>query len=145
MNNTINHQHLNIISIILRAAMASLFLGTALIKFPGGVSGVVEYYMGLFEGGMLPAFLVKIHASIIMFVEFAMAIWLISGYRLKWAWVAASGVLISLAFGMIFVAKFDVVSDNYIYVVISALGLFLSQYDRLQWGNSVTTEENVSQ
>lgn len=121
-------------ALFLRVIMASLFLGAALIKVQGGIDGSIAYYMSMFEKSILPLSLVKIHASIIIFVEFGLALWLISGYKLKAAWIASAFTLISLAFGMIFVYKFDVASDNYLYVLISGLGLLLTPYDKFQIG-----------
>jgi uncharacterized membrane protein YphA (DoxX/SURF4 family) len=121
------------VSIILRLSIASLFLGAAVIKIKGGIDGSITYYMSMFEKSIFPLFLVKAHASIIMFIEFILAIWLISGYKLRYAWIASSLTLISLAFGMIFVYKFDVASDNYIYALVSLIGLVLSSHDPIQF------------
>ncbi len=118
------------VSIILRASIASLFLIAAIGKLPGGISGTVAYYSSLFEKSLLPGFLVTIHATVIVFVEFALAIWLFIGFRLQLAWIAAALVLISLAIGMIFAGKYDVASDNYVYVFMCAAGLLTSGFDR---------------
>ncbi len=121
-------------AVLVRVSMASLFLGAAIIKVQGGISGSIAYYMSIFEKSIFPLFLVKIHASVIMFVEFVIAFWLLSGYKLKLAWIVTGFTLISLAFGMIFVYKFDVASDNYLYVLMAGLGLLLSPYDKFQIG-----------
>jgi hypothetical protein len=114
---------------MLRLAIGTLFLGTAIIKVKGGISGNIAYFLSVFEKSIFPIFLVKIHASVIMFIEFILAFWLFSGVKLKEAWLASGITLISLAFGMIFVYKFDVVSDNYIYVLITCFGVLLAPYD----------------
>lgn len=132
MNTEIQSKNLSLISLILRLSMGTLFLGAAIIKVKGGIDGNIAYYLSIFEKSIFPQFLVKIHASIIMFVEFLLALWLFSGFKLKEAWIASAVTLISLAFGMIFVYKFDVVSDNYIYVLMTALGLFLTPYDNFR-------------
>lgn len=44
----------------------------------------------LFEHSLLPRFLVEAHASVILFVELALALWLLSGYRLALAWKSAA-------------------------------------------------------
>jgi hypothetical protein len=100
----------------------------------GGIDGSIAYYMSMFEKSIFPIFLVKIHASVIMFVEFILAFWLLSGFKLKMAWIASALTLVSLAFGLIFVYKFDAVSDNYLYVVLCAVGIMLVPYDRFQLG-----------
>ncbi|MDD0854344.1 DoxX family protein [Halobacteriovorax sp. GB3] len=124
-----NAKNYSLISLILRIAIGSLFLGTGLIKISGGIDGTIAYYMSMFEKTIFPIFLIKLHASIIIFVELFLAVWLLSGIQLRKAWIFSILTLISLAFGMIFTYKFNVVSDNYIYVVISCLGLLLEPYD----------------
>ncbi len=123
-------QDLHWVSVFLRAALGSLFLGAALSKVQGGVAGTVGYYTSLFEHSLLPVFLVKAHASVIMFVEFAVAPWLLSGYRLALAWKSTALVLVSLALGMVFAGKYDVASDNYVYVALALGGLVTSRFDR---------------
>lgn len=123
-------QDLHWVSVFLRAALGSLFLGAALSKVQGGVAGTVGYYTALFEHSLLPVFLVKAHASVIMFVEFAIALWLLSGYRLALAWKSTALVLVSLALGMVFAGKYDVASDNYVYVALALGGLVTSRFDR---------------
>ncbi|OUR95661.1 hypothetical protein A9Q84_14260 [Halobacteriovorax marinus] len=130
MNTELQKKNLSLISLILRLSMGTLFLGTAIIKVKGGIDGNIAYFVSIFEKSIFPLALVKAQASIIMFVEFILAAWLFSGIKLKEAWIASGLTLISLAFGMIFVYKFDVVSDNYIYVLIACLGLFLAPYDK---------------
>jgi len=122
-------KNLSLISLILRLIIGSLFLGAAIIKVKGGIDGSITYYNSMFKSSIFPIFLVNAHASIIMFLEFILAIWLFSGVKLKQAWITSGITLITLAFGMIFVYKFDVVSDNYIYVLITCLGILLTPYD----------------
>jgi uncharacterized membrane protein YphA (DoxX/SURF4 family) len=118
------------VSVFLRLAIGSLFLSAGILKLPGGVSGTVAYYSTLFEHSLLPAFLVRAHASVILFVELAVGAWLLSGYRLAIAWKVAAALLASLAIGMLFAGKYDVASDNYVYVFLSMGGLLASRYDR---------------
>ncbi|MEY2935997.1 MAG: hypothetical protein RL033_6746, partial [Pseudomonadota bacterium] len=107
-----------------------LFLAAAISKVPHGVAGTVGDYSSLFEHSLLPSFLVKAHASVIMWVEFALALWLLSGYRLALAWKSAALVLLSLAVGMLFAGKTDVASDNYVYVALALGGIVTSRFDR---------------
>jgi hypothetical protein len=123
-------QDLHWVSVFLRASLGSLFLSAAISKVPGGISGTVGYYSALFEHSLVPRFLVTAHASVIMLVEFVLAAWLLTGYRLALAWKAAALVLVSLAVGMIFAGKFDVASDNYVYVALALGGLLTSRFDR---------------
>jgi hypothetical protein len=121
-------------SVFLRLSIGSLFLSAGILKLPGGVSGTVAYYSGLFEHSLLPGFLVRMHASLILFVELGLGAWLLSGYRLGLAWKVAAGVLTSLAIGMLFAGKYDVASDNYVYVLLSLGGLLASRFDRWALG-----------
>jgi hypothetical protein len=84
----------------------------------------------LLDHSLLPAFLVRFHATFILFWEFGIAVWLLSGFHLKLGWKVAGLLLISLAVGMIFADKYDVASDNYLYVLICAVGLVTSSFDR---------------
>jgi hypothetical protein len=123
-------QDLHWVSVFLRAALGSLFLSAAISKVPGGISGTVGYYSTLFEHSLLPRFLVTAHASVILWVELLLALWLFSGYRLGLAWKASALVLVSLAIGMIFAGKTDVASDNYLYVALALGGLVTRRFDR---------------
>jgi hypothetical protein len=118
------------VSVFLRASLASLFLIAALNKLPNGVAGTVGYYTSLFEHSLLPRFLVVAHASVITGVELALALWLITGYRLALAWKAVAFVLLTLAAGMAFAMKYDVASSNYLYLVMALGGLVTSRFDR---------------
>jgi hypothetical protein len=118
------------ISILMRLSIGTLFLCAALVKTPLGIPGIIAYYSSLLDKSLLPAFLVKIHAALILFFEFGLALWLFSGWQLRLAWKIAGILLISLANGMIFAGKYDVASANYLYVLLCALGLFVSEFDR---------------
>lgn len=131
MKRTDLEQGLQWAAALLRLAIGSLFLIAAINKLPHGVSGTVGFYTALFKDSLLPQFLVTAHASVIMFVEFILAFWLLSGFKLRAAWIASTLVLISLAVGMLFAGKTDVASANYLYVFYSLIGIVLSHYD--QW------------
>jgi hypothetical protein len=124
------------VSVFLRGSLGSLFLAAAINKVPGGIAGTVGYYTSLFEHSILPSFLVQAHASVILFVEFALGFWLLSGYRLALAWKSAALVLVSLAVGMAFAGKYDVASDNYVYVALALGGLLTSRFDRWVLGRA---------
>lgn len=135
MKNEELEKNLSTFSLILRLAIGTLFLGAAIIKVQGGIDGSIAYYQSIFEKSIFPSTLVKMHASLIMFVEFILAFWLFSGFKLRQAWIASALTLATLAFGMIFVYKFDVVSDNIIYVFLCCVGILLVPYDRCRVGH----------
>jgi hypothetical protein len=118
------------VSILMRLSLGTLFLCAAIVKTPLGIPGIIAYYSSLLDHSLLPAFLVKIHAALILFFEYGLAVWLLSGWRLRLAWRVAAVLLVSLAIGMIFAGKYDVASANYIYVLLCAVGLFSSEFDR---------------
>lgn len=118
------------VSVFLRASLASLFLIAALNKLQGGVAGTIGYYTTLFEHSLLPRFLVTAHASVISFVELALGVWLLTGYRLALAWKVTAFVLLTLAAGMAFALKYDVAAANYVYLVMALGGLVTSRFDR---------------
>jgi hypothetical protein len=124
------------VSAFSRLAIGGLLLSAGILKLPGGVSGTIAYYSSLFEHSLLPGFLVRAHASAILFVELALGIWLLTGYRLAIAWKVAATLLTSLAIGMLFAGKYDVASDNYVYVVLSLGSLLVSRYDRWVLGTA---------
>jgi hypothetical protein len=80
------------------------------------------------------------HAYATPFIEAVLVVWLISGFRLKLAWIFTSLFATSLAFGMSVAGEFDTAANNYNYVLICCAGLLLSRYDRLRidalWGRS---------
>ena len=127
-------RNLHWVSILIRLSLGTLFLCAAIVKTPLGIPGVMAYYSSLFDHSLLPAFLVKIHAALILFFEYGLAVWLFSGWQLRLAWKVAGVLLVSLAIGMIFAGKYDVASANYLYVLLCAVGLITSEFDRWQVG-----------
>jgi len=132
-------------SVFLRVSIGSLFLIAAANKAVNGVSGTIGYYRSLFEDSLLPSFLVTTHASAIIFVELALGCWLLSGYRLSLAWKVTAAVVVSLAMGMAFAGKYDVASDNYLYVLLSLFGLVAARFDRWSFGEARERERAPAQ
>jgi len=118
------------VSLLMRLSIGTLLLSAAFVKMPGGVAGTIAYYNSLFKNSLLPQVLVSAHASVIIYCEFTIALWLLSGFRLALAWKAAGFLLLSLAVGMVFAGKYDVASANYLYILFCALGLVSSPWDR---------------
>jgi uncharacterized membrane protein YphA (DoxX/SURF4 family) len=122
-------------SLLLRLAVGSLFLAAAVRKLHGGletIQGTVRYFQTTFENTWLPEWLVTIHGYATPFLEAVLVVWLISGFRLKAAWVLTALFTTSLAFGMSVAGRFDTAADNYTYVLICCVGLLLSGYDRVR-------------
>ncbi len=122
------------VSLILRVAIASLFVATSVGRFQKGMAGVeavVGYFQSMFKDTWLPMPLVTLHAHLLPYIEALIPIWLIVGWRLRYAWVFTSLFMVTLAFGMTVVQKYDVAATNFLYVLICCWGLYFSRYDRL--------------
>ena len=129
-----NNEELCWISFLLRISMASLFAVAAIGKFVGGLGATVVRFQEIYKATWLPLWMVTPYAHVIVFLEVIVAVWLLSGYKLKEAWIFTSAVLISLAFGMAVAQQYATAADNYMYVVICCLGLYVSRFDRCGLG-----------
>ncbi len=121
-------------SLLLRLAIAALFFSAAVGKLKGGmesVRGTVSYFQTTFAETWLPGPLVTLHGYMTPFIEALIPLWLILGWRLKFAWLFTGLFTISLAFGMSVLGKHDVASGNYNYVLLCAIGLYFSRFDCL--------------
>ena len=116
------------ISFILRVAVAALFAVAAIYKFVGGIGATAQMFQEMFKTTWLPLFLVTPYAYLIAFAEALIAVWLLSGYKLRAAWIFTSFVLISLGFGMTVLKQSA--GDIYVFLLISCAGLYVSRYDR---------------
>ncbi len=119
------------ISLLLRLAVASLFIGAVIPKFQGGLDGVVAAFEGMFQGTWLPMPLVKLHARVTPWAELLIPIWLIAGFRLRWAWLFTGLFLVSLGFGMVVAKQGPTAADNYSYLLLVIAGLYFSRFDTL--------------
>jgi hypothetical protein len=120
-------------SLLMRLAIAALFLAAAVPKFSEGRKGldnIVHYFQTSFEKTWLPKPLVTLQARLTPFIEALIVVWLITGWRLMTGWVVTSIFLISLAFGMAVAGKGDVAAHNFVYVLMAVAGLYLSRFDR---------------
>ena len=129
-------------ALLLRLAMASLFFAAAVPKLKGGSASIhatVDYFQKLFAQTWLPGPLVTLQAYITPFAEAILSIWLVVGWRLRLAWFITGLYTIALAFGMAVAGKHDVAANNYLYVLIAAIGLYLSPFDRCRLGDRLVS------
>ena len=118
------------ISLILRLAMASLFGMAALGKFKMGLPVATAYVQSVFKDNwLLPDGLVTLYGMVLPFAEATIAVWLLTGIRLRAAWIFTAFVLISLAFGMMVAKQYAFAASNYVYVLMACAGLYFSRYD----------------
>lgn len=109
--------------------MVTLFGVAAIGKFINGIDGVVKYFESMFAESWLPMSMVTMQAQTVAYVEVLIAIWLLTGFKLKEAWIFTALFTITLAFGMMVISKHDVAANNYFYVVLCCGGLYFSRYD----------------
>lgn len=131
-----------LVSLMLRLAVASLFLAAAVGKLKGGwhsLSNVVAYFQQTFAETWLPTGLVTLHARLTPFMEALIVVWLIVGFRLKAAWCVTTLFMLSLAFGMAVAGKHDAAANNYTYVLICCVGLYFSRFDRYSFDGLLRT------
>lgn len=124
-----DHVEEGLISLILRVSMASLFLIAGVDKFMKGLNLVSESFTMMFKDTLLPPALVGPYAYFIPFAEVLIALWLLSGIKLRAAWVFTAFLLISLSFGMVIAKQYATAADNYAYVLMACAGLYFSRYD----------------
>lgn len=127
-----NGIELHYAAVLLRLGMATLMLLAGIGKIPMGIDGMIAQFTEMFANTWLPGFLVAGFAAVIMPLELLLGVWLLSGFKLKWAWVVTGLTILSLAAGVQIVGKHDVAASNYNYLAIVAFGLILSAYDRWQ-------------
>jgi len=125
-----NHPEQCWISLILRVAMASLFGVAAFGKFSSGLGNYAAFMMNMFKDTFLPGWLLAPYINVLPFAESLIVIWLLTGIRLRAAWIFTAFVLLTLAFGMMVAKQSTTASENYIYMMIACLGIYLSKYDR---------------
>lgn len=116
------------ISLVLRAAVASLFVAAVVPKWMSGPEAMVEPFRQMFKDTWLPMPLVEMQARIVPYIETIIPIWLLTGRRLREAWILTALFLTSLSFGMA-VAKQNS-ADIYLFVLIACVGLYFSSEDK---------------
>lgn len=118
------------ISLILRIAVASIFAVAAYGKFAAGFGNYAASMTGMFKDSVLPGWLLMPYINILPFAETLLAVWLLVGIKLRAAWIFTAFVLLTLGFGMIVIRQGAIASENYIYMMMACLGIYLSKYDK---------------
>jgi uncharacterized membrane protein YphA (DoxX/SURF4 family) len=106
--------------------MAVVFGVASINKFTGGLDEIVTVFQQVFAGSWLPAPMVVFAASTIPFVEALLALWLLSGFRLKTAWIVSAIQMIVLIFGISVARKYSVAADNTVYLLMIIAGLYFA-------------------
>jgi len=111
-----------------RWVLGILFLFFGIAKL-ANVSGFAEGLGRQFEKTFLPAVLVSIFGYVLPFIEATLGVLLLSGLFRNIALFATGALLILLTFGQVLLGQPQVVFFNTSYVFMTALLLFLSEYD----------------
>ena len=113
-----------------RWALGLLFFYNGLGKIMGGVGGFVNgYLVPLFSKTFLPSILVAGYGYVLPFVELTLGILLIIGIFRNAVLFLAGLTLFSLTFGQMLLQQHGVVANNFIYIFLTAILLFLSEFD----------------
>ena len=117
------------ISLILRIAVASIFAVAAYGKFSAGLGNYAAGMTAMFKDTILPGWLLVPYINVLPFAESLIVIWLLVGVKLREAWIFAAFVLLTLGFGMVVAKQGATASENFIYMLMACLGIYLSKYD----------------
>ena len=115
------------ICLILRVNMAVVYGIASINTFTGGLDEVIQLFHKVFAGSWLPLPLVDFGASAIPFVEALLALWLLSGFRLKTAWIVSAIQMVVLTFGISVARKYSVAADNTVYLLAIVAGLYFTE------------------
>jgi thiosulfate dehydrogenase [quinone] large subunit len=126
-------------------ALARWSLGIALFfiglgKFPNVGQFAREYILPAFKDTWLPQWLVLPYAYALPFLEVGLGALLILGLFRNPVLFLTGLLFLSLTFGQILMKKFDVVSNNMIYIFMTAAVLCLDRYDRWVLGPKPAVE-----
>jgi thiosulfate dehydrogenase [quinone] large subunit len=118
-----------------RWALGLFFFYSGLVKIMGGVSGFVNgYLVPLFSKTFLPSILVTSYGYVLPYVELILGILLIVGIFRNAVLFLTGLTLISLTFGQMLLQQHAVVANNFIYIFLTAILLFLSEFDGWAFG-----------
>ena len=104
-----------------------LFIGLNKFPNPGAIAQAIAKP---FESSWLPKALLIPYAYALPYLEVVLGILLVIGLWRNAVLFATGLLFLSLTFGQILLQKYDVVSNNMLYVFMTAAVLFLDRYDR---------------
>lgn len=115
---------------ISRWALGLFFFYNGLSKIMGGVGGFVNSYLvPLLSKTFLPPILVTSYGYMLPYVELTLGILLIVGIFRNAVLFLTGLTLISLTFGQMLLQQQAVVANNFIYIFLTAILLFMSEFD----------------
>jgi thiosulfate dehydrogenase [quinone] large subunit len=115
---------------LIRWALGLLFLVGGIGKLMDLGGFVKGYLVPAFEKTVLPGGLVATYGYALPFVEVAIGVLLILGLCRTCALVLTGVTLISLGFGQILLRQHATVANIYVYVLMTAIALWMGEHDR---------------
>ena len=118
-----------------RWALGLFFFYSGLSKIMGGVGGFVNgYLVPQFSKTFLPSILVTSYGYVLPYAELTLGILLIVGIFRNAVLFLTGLTLISLTFGQMLLQQHGVVANNFIYILLTAILLFMSEFDGWAFG-----------
>ena len=118
------------ISVFMRVAII-IFLGLSGVrKVAAGVGQSVERMQEAFAGTGTPMWLVTGQSWVVPYLEIVIGIWLLTGYKLRAAFITSALLTLNFCAAMKILGKGDVVANNSLYVLLCCVGLYFCQRDR---------------
>lgn len=117
------------ISLVLRAAFASMFAIAAYSKFAMGLNNYAINTFGMFKATFLPGPVLRAYIQLLPWAEALVVLWLATGIKLRAGWVFTSFLMVSLAFGLLLVQQGTAAAGNFMYMAIACAGLYVSKFD----------------
>ncbi len=118
---------------LLRWALGLMFLVAGVSKLCTLTAFVTGYLAPAFETTFLPGWLVAAYGYALPFVETILGVLLLVGCCRTASLAVAGLTLISLAFGQMLVQGQAIVANIMLYILMTAVILFLQEHDRYGW------------
>lgn len=124
---------------LLRWTLGLLFLVSGVSKIPKLGGFVKGYLVPAFEKTFLPGWMVAVYGYALPFVEFGLGVLLLIGLFRNCTLLLAGATLITLAFGQMLLQQHATVANIFLYILMTAAALVLSDHDR--WSRPCRTTE----
>lgn len=105
-----------------------LYLGAAKWIF-FGAPGFVGYITQEFSATWSPPLLNTFLAWMIIIAEPLLALWILSGHKPRQAWMSSALLMFALVFGQTMLMKYDVVANNWQYLILCLVCAAMSDKD----------------
>jgi Methylamine utilisation protein MauE len=117
------------VSLLLRITVVILFGGLAVQKWISGPGAFVAQLHQMFDPTGFPHWLVTVFGWAIPFIEAALAIGFIVGYKLKATWFTTGIYIIALGFGWFVLSNAPMGLITFFFLFFPIIGLYVSHAD----------------